>query len=120
METNDLTEVVIGAAFKVQNTLGCGFLERIYENALVHELRKRGLLVQQQIPYDVYYDDVIVGQYVADLLVENRLIVEAKTAKGIDDAHVSQCLNYLKASGLKIGLVLNFGTPQVQVKRLLR
>jgi GxxExxY protein len=89
------TERVIGGAFQVLNTLGVGFLERVYENALVHELRKRGLDVVQQHGVNVIYDGVVVGAYNVDLLVEGSLIVELKAVKALDDVHAAQCLNYI-------------------------
>jgi GxxExxY protein len=115
-----LTERVIGCAFKVQNTLGCGFLEKVYENALHHECRKSGLEVQAQHPIQVFYDQAIVGEYLADLLVEDRLLIELKAVKALDDIHLAQCLNYLKATGLKTCLLLNFGSPNLEIKRIVR
>ena len=117
-EHDALTESVLGCAFKVANALGPGFLEKVYENALIHELRKSGLQAEQQIPMQVIYDGQIVGSYVADLLVDARLIVELKACKALDDAHMAQCLNYLKATGLRTCLLLNFGTPRLQIKRI--
>ena len=116
-ELNALTEKVIGAAFEVSNTLGAGFLEKVYENALAIELRKSGLDVKQQAPINVLYDGIVVGEYFADLLVSDALIVELKAVKEFSDAHAAQCLNYLKATGLPICLLLNFGKPRVAVKR---
>ena len=113
-----LTQAVIGGAFAVQNELGVGFLEKVYENALTHELRKKGMAVRQQWPVAVRYDGVVVGDYVADLVVEDRVLVELKVAKAIDQAHVAQALNYLKATGLTTCLILNFGSARVDVKRL--
>jgi GxxExxY protein len=113
-----LTETVLGCAFKVANTLGAGFLEKVYENALAHELRKAGLEVEQQAPISVTYDGVIVGSYAADLMVEHRLLVELKACKAMDDIHLAQCLNYLKATGIKTCLLINFGTPKLQIRRL--
>jgi len=116
---NGMTETIIGCAFRVANGLGVGFLEKVYENALFHELRKAGLQVEQQKAIQVEYDGVIVGNYVADLLVENEVIVELKAVKSIDDIHLAQCLNYLHATGLKVALILNFGTPRLGVKRVV-
>ena len=116
-EMNALSEKIIGRAFQVSNTLGCGFLEKVYENALVHELRKNGLQVKQQEPIKVYYDGVVVGEYFADLLVADTIIVELKATKEISDAFAAQCLNYLKATGLPLCLLLNFGKPRVEIKR---
>ncbi|MBL8826014.1 MAG: GxxExxY protein [Planctomycetaceae bacterium] len=115
----ELTEKIIGAAYQVANTLGVGFLEKVYENALGHELRKRGLRVECQRPIGVYYDGIEVGCYVADLVVEGIVIVELKNAQAIDDAHVAQCLNYLRATGMSVGLLLNFGIAKIGVRRIL-
>ena len=115
---NTLSRLVIGDSFTVLNLLGAGFLEKVYENALAHELRKRGLNVAQQRGISVVYDNVIVGEYTADLLVEDVLLVELKAVKNLDDPHVTQCINYLKGSGLKLCLLLNFGNPRLQIKRL--
>jgi GxxExxY protein len=101
---NALTETIIGCEFRVANVLGVGFLEKVYENALAHELRKTGLAVEQQKPIDVWYDGVVVGVYVADLFVESLIPVELKAAKGIDDIHLAQALNQLKACNLALGL----------------
>jgi GxxExxY protein len=116
---DSLTERVIACAFKVQNTLGCGFLEKVYENALLHECRKAGLSVSSQHAICVAYDGVIVGEYAADLFVEGRLLVELKAVKGLDDIHIAQCLNYLKATGNKVCLLLNFGKPELEIRRIV-
>jgi GxxExxY protein len=113
-----LTEKIIGCAFKVSNTLGPGFLEKVYENALAHELRKAGLDFHQQYPISVLYDGTVVGKFFADLLVNEQVVIELKAAKNLDDAHLAQCLNYLKATGLPLCLLINFGTPRVQIKRV--
>ena len=115
----DLTQRIIGCAYTVMNELGCGFLEKVYENALAHELRKAGLTVECQKAVNVYYDGVIVGQYVADLVVEQTVLLEMKAVRALDDVHLAQCLNYLKATGLKIGLLLNFAKPRLEVKRVV-
>ena len=112
----ELTSAIIGTFYDVYNELGYGFLEKVYENALVHELKKRGFQVYQQAPVEVFYDGLLVGQYFADLLVENTVIVELKAAEGIAEEHEAQLLNYLKASDLDIGLLLNFG-PKPQIRR---
>ena len=98
--------------------LGTGFLEKVYENALIHELRKSGLAVSPQHRMVVLYDGVEVGAYTADLLVEDSVLVELKAARALDDVHRAQCLNYLKASGLNLCLLLNFGRPRLEIKRL--
>jgi GxxExxY protein len=113
-----ITEPVIGSAFQVLNTLGVGFLEKVYENALAHELRKRGLDVEQQHGVTIIYDGVVVGAYNVDLLVEGTLIVELKAVKALDDAHTAQCLNYLKATGLRFCLLLNFGRSRLEIQRI--
>jgi GxxExxY protein len=116
-ELNALTERIIGCAFKVSNILGCGFLEKVYENALVHELRKNGLTVEVQHPINVIYDDVVVGEFCADILVMDAVILELKATKAHDDVFTAQCLNYLKATGRPVCLLLNFGRPLLDIKR---
>ena len=116
----EITEVVIGCAYTVSNTLGAGFLEKVYANALAHELRKAGLKVAQWQDVNVYYDGVVVGEYEVDLVVEDRLLVELKAVKALDDVHFAQCLNYLKATGHTLCLLINFGSPKVEVKRVVR
>ncbi len=117
-DCDPITERVIGCAFVVSNTLGAGFLEKVYENALTHEPRENGMRVDQQFAIAVHYDGVVVGDYVADLLIEDALLVELKAVKQLEAIHEAQCLNYLRATGLKTCLLLNFGNPKVQVKRL--
>ena len=117
-ELNGLTELIIGCAFTVANELGAGFLEKVYENALTHELKKRHLHAKQQHQVPVYYDGVIVGEYFADILVEKTVIVELKATKEHNDVFTAQCLNYLKATGLPVCLLLNFGKPRLEIKRL--
>jgi len=111
-----LTSAIIGAFYDVYNELGYGFLEKVYENSLTHELKKRGLNVQQQAPIKVYYDELLVGQYFADLLVNEAVIIELKAAESIAEEHEAQLLNYLKATDIDVGLILNFG-PKPQVMR---
>ncbi len=120
LELDELTEKVIGCAFAVSNTLGCGFLEKVYENALAQELRKRGIQLNQQHPIQIQYDGVTIGDYVADFLVEGNVLIELKAVKDLDEIHVAQCLNYLKATSLSVCLLLNFGKPKVTVKRVVR
>jgi GxxExxY protein len=115
----DGTPIVIGCAMRVSAALGCGFLERVYERALILELGKAGLDARSQVPFAVHYHDMVVGEYRADLVVEERILVEVKAAKTIDPAHQAQLLNYLKASKLRIGLILNFGTPRLGIKRMV-
>jgi len=111
---------IIGCAISVSDVLGCGFLERVYESALAHELTKAGFAIETQSPFSVRYDGIVVGEFRADLIVDRAVIVEVKAAKAIDLAHQSQALNYMKATGLKVGLILNFGTPRLGIKRLIR
>ena len=115
-----LTEVVIGLVFKVANTLGSGFLEKVYENALAFELQRAGLAARQQASIEVRYEDQVVGTYIADLIVEGRVLIELKACKALDEAHAAQCLNYLKVTGLPTCLLINFGTPKPQIRRLSR
>jgi GxxExxY protein len=118
-ETNKITEAVIGAAYKVGNTLGSWFLEKVYENALAIEIRKSGLQVAQQHPINVKYESVTVGEFVADLLVQEEVLIELKAVKSLDEIHLAQCLNYLKATGLHVCLLINFGNPKVEIKRIM-
>jgi len=119
VEINQLTEKIIACVYRVSNTLGSGFLEKVYENALAIELRNNGLKVEQQHPIKVYYDGQAVGDFAADLLVESSVIVELKAVRTFDDVHSAQCLNYLKATNLKLCLLVNFGRPRVEIKRLV-
>jgi GxxExxY protein len=116
---NEVTERIIKCVYTVANTLGSGFLEKVYENALAHELKKSGFLVEQQKMIQVRYDGIVVGDYMVDLLVQNAVLVELKAVKALDNIHIAQCLNYLKATGFKVCLLLNFGTPKVQIRRLM-
>lgn len=100
---------VLSAYFDVYNKLGYGFLEKVYENSLVHELRKRDIKAEAQVPITVLYDNIEVGQYYADILVEDKIIVELKAAAALAEDHEAQLLNYLKATGIEHGLLLNFG-----------
>jgi GxxExxY protein len=116
-QMNALTERIIGCAFRVSNGLGCGFLEKVYENALVHELRKSGLTAEPQHPISIFYDGVLVGEYFADILVENTVVLELKATADHHDVFTAQCLNYLKATGKPLCLLLNFGKPRLEIKR---
>ena len=117
MEEQELTEKIIGCAMKVHRTLGCGFLESVYQKAILHELRKSGLKVSQEAPLQVVYDGVIVGEFYADIIVENKVIVENKAVEALCEAHEVQVVNYLTATGLNIGLLFNFGAPKLEFKR---
>ena len=113
---SDLTDAVICCFYSVYNTLGRGFLEKVYENALVVELSLRGIPLQQQVPIQVLYKDVSVGQYVCDLVIGNKVIVEIKAVASLLPEHEAQILNYLKATRVEVGLLLNFGR-QPEVRR---
>jgi GxxExxY protein len=117
---NEITEKIIGCAYDVANGLGCGFLEKVYENALRIDIQRSGLHVLQQYPIAVTWRGEMVGDYCADLFVEGSVIVELKAVKALDEVHMAQCLNYLKATGLKICLLINFGKAQIEVKRIVR
>lgn len=117
---NEITKIIIGCAFRVSNVLGTGYLEKVYENALAHDVRKAGLPAEQQVKLQVHYDGIVVGDYVADLLVAGKVLVEVKAVQAVADIHVAQCLNYLKTTKLPICLLMNFGTPKVQIKRLVK
>jgi GxxExxY protein len=119
IEIDSLVQAVVGAAYEVSNTLGAGFLEKVYERALRQELASRGLAVKSQVAFAISYKGQIVGEYAADLVVEEQLIVELKCAEGFANEHVAQCINYLKASGLRLALLINFQKPKVHWKRII-
>jgi GxxExxY protein len=118
-QIDQITEKVIGAAYKISIALGCGFLEKVYENALAYELRKGGLKIEQQRATDVFYEGNNVGFYISDLFVEDVLPVELKVAKALDEIHFAQALNFLRASNCHVALVINFGTSKVEIKRIV-
>ena len=117
IQDRELTEQIIGAYYDVYNGLGYGFLEKVYLNALVHQLQKRGLQVGKQHKIHVFFDGVLIGEYFADLVIENRVILEIKAANTLADEHVAQLMNYLKATTCEVGFVLNFG-PEATFKRV--
>jgi GxxExxY protein len=117
---SDLTEQIIGAAFEVHSELGQGFLEKVYETALTLELARRSVPFTQQAGIKVRYKGSIVGHYVADVLVSDKVICEIKVASDISDQHQAQSINYLKATGVRVALILNFGRPSLQFRRLVR
>ena len=119
MEINDITYTINGAAFEVNRVLGSGFLEKVYENALLVELKERGLNAESQIPVKVFYKKKVVGEYIIDILVEKKVIVELKTVEKFDNVHEAQLLNYLKASEIRVGLLINFKHPKVEIKRMV-
>jgi GxxExxY protein len=111
--------IVIGCGFDVLNRLGAGFAEKVYANALAYEIQERGLTVRQQHGISVFYKHIIAGQYTADLLVEDKLLIELKATKDFEEAHAIQCMNYLKGTGLTLCLLLNFGSPRLRIRRIV-
>lgn len=118
-EADKTQQAVIGAAFEVANVIGSGFLEKVYERALIRELGLRGVSVKAQVSFPVCYKGQCVGEYVSDLVVENELIVELKCVDRLGNEHLAQCINYLKASGLRVGLLINFQKAKVEWRRVL-
>ena len=116
---NSLTERVLGAVFEVSNTLGSGFLEKVYERALLKELNIRGIPAKAQASFAVIYKGHPVGEYFADILVEDVLVIELKCVERFANEHIAQCLNYLRASGMSICLLVNFQKPKVEWKRII-
>ena len=115
----DLTKAVIGAAFEVHREMGSGFLEKVYQTALAYELRRLGLTVEPEAEMPVRYKGGVVGIYYADLVIESNVICEIKAIARWAPEHEAQILHYLKATGIKVGLLLNFGTPRLQIKRMI-
>ena len=120
MEYKELTEKIIGCAYRVYNKMGFGFLESVYEKCLMIELKKAGLAAESQVPIHVKYDEEVVGEFIADILVEGVIILELKSVKRIVRAHEIQVVNYLTATHIEIGLILNFSETKVEVKRKVR
>ena len=114
-----LSERVISCAFEVSNRLGAGFLETVYENALCIELERQGIVFEQQSPVEVFYRGVTVGLYVTDLLIEKKLLIELKALTQLNRQHEAQVMNYLKATGKTVALLLNFGTPKLGIRRIV-
>jgi len=119
MDINELTYLINGAIFEVNRVLGPGFLEKVYENALLVELIDRGLKAENQVPIEVKYKGKEVGEYFADIVVENQVILELKAVDSLQKIHEAQLLNYLKATGYKIGLLVNFTHPKAEIKRFI-
>ncbi len=115
----DLTEKIIGSAFRVSNALGHGFLETVYKNALAEDISAHGLSLQTERAFEITYLGKRVGHYIADLVIENIVIVELKAVDKLARAHAAQVLNYLKASQMPVGLLMNFGTPKLELRRIL-
>ncbi len=116
----DLSYKIIELALEVHNELGCGFLEKVYENALMMLLERENIPAKQQAPADVYFQEKVVGQYFADILVDNKIIIELKTVESIANTHRAQVLNYLRATGIKLGLIMNFAKPKFEYLRLVQ
>ena len=119
MDINELTYLINGAIFEVNRVLGVGFLEKVYERALLTELRSRGLKAESQVPINVLYKGVEVGDYYADIVVEGQVILEIKAVDRLQKIHEAQILNYLRATEIKIGLLVNFTHPKAEVKRFV-
>jgi GxxExxY protein len=119
MDINEITYAINGAVFEVNRVLGAGFLEKVYENALLIELKSRGLKADSQVPIKVYYKDKVVGEYTADLLVEEEVIIELKTVERLDKIHEAQLLNYLRATGIQVGILVNFRHTKAEIKRMV-
>jgi GxxExxY protein len=116
---NQITECVIGCAYQVSNVLGSELLEKVYENGLALEIRKSGITAAQQHAVSVQDDGQAVGEYVADILVNASVLVEVKAVRKLDEVHMAQCMNHLKATGLRVCLLINFGSPKVEIKRII-
>ncbi|OAN45660.1 GxxExxY protein [Paramagnetospirillum marisnigri] len=116
----DATSRIIGAAIEVSNVLGSGFLEAVYRRALLKELHLRGLKAEEEVRFVIHYKGDEIGTYVADLVVEDTVIVELKAIESLDRSHTGQVLNYLRASGLLVGMLFNFGKPKLEMKRVRR
>ena len=119
MDINELTYEINGAVFEVNRVLGPGFLERVYQNALMVELRNRGLKAESQVAITVDYKDNVVGEYIADVLVEEKVILELETVDRLEKIHEAQLLNYLRATGIKIGILVNFKHIRAEIKRMV-
>ena len=113
----DLTGKIIKTCFEVSNELGCGFLESVYEKALLIALQESGLQARGQVPFKVMFRGQIVGDFCPDILVENEVLVELKAVKSLAPEHMAQVLNYLKGTGLSVGLLVNFGSPKLEYRR---
>lgn len=118
-EQDALVKATVGAAYEVANILGCGFLEKVYERALVTELELRGLTCGSQVAFPVMYKDRCAGDYVANLIVGDQLLIELKCVESFSNQHIAQCINYLRASGLSLALLINFQKPKVEWRRVV-
>jgi GxxExxY protein len=120
MEEQELTEKIIGYAMKVHSALGPGFLESVYQKAFSHELYKAGMRLECGKEIDVHYDGILVGEFIADLFIEEKILIELKATQCLVSAHEVQLVNYLTATGIEIGLLLNFGASRLEFKRKTR
>ena len=116
----DLSYKIVGLAMKAHSKLGYGFLEKVYENALMVLFRRESIEAKQQAPITVYFEEEIVGNYYADILVEDKVILEIKSVEKIIDAHIAQTLNYLKATRLRLAIILNFSKEELEYKRIVK
>ena len=119
MDINELTFQINGAVFEVNKVLGSGFLEKVYENALMNELANRQIKAESQVPIKIEYKGAIVGDYFADIVVDNRVILELKAVESLKEIHTAQLLNYMRATGYKYGLLINFTYPKAVIKRFV-
>ena len=119
MNINELTYQINGAIFEVNKILGVGFLEKVYENALMIELHDRGIKAANQVPISVKYKNKEVGEYFADIVVEDKVIIELKAVESLEKVHEAQLLNYLKATDYKLGLLVNFTHPKADIRRFV-
>ena len=119
MDINEITYQIRGAIFEVNRVLGAGFLEKVYEKALIIELLVRGLRAESQVPIEVIYKGEVVGEYFADIVVEDQVIIELKAVEQLQNIHEAQILNYLKATGYKMGLLVNFTHPKAEIKKFV-
>ncbi len=114
----ETSNAIVKSAYEVHRILGSGFLEKVYENALLHEFQLRNIKCEAQRQIDIYYKDIIAGKYIADILVDEKIIIEVKSNSGLIEEHHAQLLNYLKATKYRLGFLINFGLPKLQIKRV--
>ena len=119
LQEEQISYAIQGCVFEVNRQLGCGFLEKVYEKALLAELELQGLMAEAQVPVRVQYKNVMVGEYFADIVVEGRVILELKAQQNLPQASRAQLLNYLKATGLHLGMLINFAFPKANIKRVV-
>jgi GxxExxY protein len=119
LELKQLSYTIRGCVFEVYRQLGCGYLEKVYERALIREFALKGIYARQQVPFNVSYKKVVVGEYFADIVVENSVIIELKAQQQLSRGSEAQLINYLKASGLHLGFLVNFTFPSAHIKRVV-